>query len=177
MLIFNNQFGKQRLKELEGISETSALVKRAIDERIRKRALRRGTKPRQRLNRAQSLIETMAGLILIIPLGLFSYDLTYILIANQNNEKLADNAARAAANHPDNISAQVAAQDAIADFQQTANYGTITLIDFDYNNGSNGQVSLVTQLNIKLPVAFGSWQSVIVRAKGVQPIVGIPIAR
>jgi len=134
-------------------------------------------KARQRLCKGQSLMETMAGLMLLIPLGLFSYDLTYILIANENNEKLADNAARAAANHADNSSAQVAAQDALNDFLTSANYGKTTLTDFKYDTDGSGQVSVITQIDMKLPVAFGSWKSVTISAKGVQPIVGIPVSR
>ncbi len=163
---------RQRLCITTRTSEASALVKRTIAERFSMRALRRGT--RQSLG--QSLVETLAGFIILIPLGLFSYDLTYILIANQNNEKLADNAARAAANHADSSSAQQAAQKAIDDFQQSANYDKITLTTFEFNIGNSGQVSLITQLDMKLPVAFGSWKSATISAKGVQPIVSIPAA-
>jgi UPF0716 family protein affecting phage T7 exclusion len=166
---------RQRLVEILGLSEASAPLRRMIAERWSVRALRRGTKPRQRLG--QSLVETMAGIIVIIPLGLFSYDLTYILIANQNNENLADTAARAAANHADNESAQLAAQQAIDDFQQRANYGKITLTLFEFNRADNGQVILATELDAKLPVSFGSWRSMLLSAKGVQPIVGIPAPR
>jgi Flp pilus assembly protein TadG len=161
--------------KLERVSvKRRALVKRS-QRSVSKRVEPSGARARQRLG--QSLVETMAGFILLIPLGLFSYDLTYILIANQNNEKLADNAARAAANHADNSSAQLAAQQAIADFQLTANYGKTTLTDFEYNIGDSGQVSVVTQIDAKLPVSFGSWKSVSINAKGVQPIVGIPTPR
>jgi Flp pilus assembly protein TadG len=133
--------------------------------------------PKQRSNAAQSLIETMAGIVIIIPLGLFSYDLTYIIVANQNNELIADTAARAAANHGDNSSAQLAAQQAIDDFQKSANYGKTSISDFQYNVDGSGQVIVCTQLNANLPVALANWTAVTISAKGVQPIVGVPIPR
>ena len=119
--------------------------------------------------KGQSLMETMVGLTILIPLGLFSFDLTYILIANQNNEKLADTAARAAANYATNRSALKAAERVIEDFQTHSTYGKITLTSFDFNTGGNGQVSLVTEIDLKLPVAFGSWRSMMINAKGLQP--------
>lgn len=75
---------------------------------------------RQQRTTGQSLIETMAGFMLLIPLGLFSYDLTYILAANQNNENLAENCARAAANHNDLASAKQAALLAIEDLKKSS---------------------------------------------------------
>ncbi len=119
----------------------------------------------------------MVGIVILIPLGLFSYDLTCILMANENNEKLADTAARAAANHGDNLTAQQAAQNAIDDFQKSVNSNNISLTDFEYNTGGNGQVSLTTQMDLKLPISFGSWKTLSINAAGVQPIVGIPVAR
>ncbi len=154
--------------------ERTALVKRR-QRNAETRVEPSAAKARQRLG--QSLMETMAGLIILVPIGLFSYDLTYILIANENNEKLADNAARAAANHADSSSAQLAAQQAIDDFQTSANYGKTTLAAFEYDMEGSGQISLITQIDTKLPVSFGPWKSISINAKGVQPIIGIPISR
>src|SRR5579871_538903 len=125
----------------------------------------------------QSLVETVAGIVILVPLGLFSYDLTFIMVANESNEKLADNAARAAANHADIASAQQAAQEAIDDFQQSSHYGKVGLTNFDYDPANTGQISLTTQLDTNLPVCFGSWKTISINAKGVQPIIGIPVAR
>ncbi len=133
---------------------------------------------KSRKNRkGQSLIETLTGFMILIPIGLLSYDLTYILIATQNNEMLADNAARAAASHSDPVTAQDSAQKALGDFQQTSNYGTVALNDFTYNDENNGQVSLTMTMTIKIPVVFGPWSTMTVNAQSVQPIVGIPAPR
>lgn len=124
--------------------------------------------------KGQSLVETLAGFIILIPLGLFSYDLTFVLMANQANERLADSAARAAANHADNSSAKKAALLTIEDFQQRSSYGKTSLADFEFNTANNEQVILITQMVVKLPVSFGEWKNMTISAKGVQPIVGIP---
>ncbi len=132
-------------------------------------------KPASRHKRSgQALIETVAGLVLLIPLALFSYDLTYILISNQNNERLAENAARAAANHLTLLSAKQAAQQAVDNFNQsTGNNGT-RLADFSYDQGSSGQVALTIRMEVILPVPFGSWKTMIIQAQSIVPIVAIP---
>jgi hypothetical protein len=132
---------------------------------------------RHKKSSGQSLVETLVGFMLLIPIGLVSYDLTYILIACQNNEQLADNAARAAARHGDPVSAQKSVQLAIDDFQQTANYGNVSLTDFTYNDQNNGQIYLALKMDVNIPVVFASWRTMTVNAQSVQPIVGIPAPR
>ena len=127
----------------------------------------------KRRQSGQSLIETMAGLVLIIPLALFSYDLTFILISSQNNERLAENAARAAANHATNLKAQQAAQQAIDTFNQANPNNTATLTNFSYDQG-DGQVSLVTQIKVNLPVPFGAWSTFINNAQSIVPVLATP---
>ncbi len=123
----------------------------------------------------QSLIETLAGFMLLIPLGLFSYDLTYILAANQNNENLAENAARAAANHGDLASAKQAAQLAVDDFKKSSTFNNINLTNFSYNLGS-GEINLTTEMVVTLPVPFASWTTMTINAQSLQTIVGTPAA-
>lgn len=118
-------------------------------------------------------METVAGLIFLIPLALFSYDLTFILISSQNNERLAENAARAAANHATNLSAQQAAQQAVDTFNQSAGGNSVSLANFSYDD-DNGQISLITKMEIKLPAPFASWSKATVSAHSVVPIVATP---
>jgi hypothetical protein len=120
----------------------------------------------------QSLIETLSGFILIIPLALFSYDLTFILISSQSNERLAENAARSAANHATSLSAKQAAQTAVDTFNQTSGGNTASLVSFDFDD--DGQISLITQIEIKLPVSLASWSKVITSAHAVVPVVAYP---
>jgi len=121
----------------------------------------------------QALIETVAGLILLIPLALFSYDLTFVLISNQNNERLAENAARAAANHLTSLSAQQAAQQAVDNFNQSAGTNNISLTNFSYDL-SNEQIILTTQMEVTLPVPLASWKTMTIQAQSIVPIVAIP---
>ena len=127
---------------------------------------------RWRRQSGQSLIETIAGFIFLIPLALFSYDLTFILISSQNNERLAENAARSAANHATNLSAKQAAQQAVDTFNQSAGSNSVSLANFSYDD--NGQISLVTQMEVKLPVPLASWKKATVSARSVVPILAYP---
>ncbi len=128
---------------------------------------------KRRSQSGQSLIETMVGFLFLIPLALASYDLTFILISSQNNERLAENAARAAANHATNLSAQKAAQEAVDTFNQSAAGNNANLANFSYDE-NNGQVSLITQVKIQLPVPFASWQTFTNNAQSIVPIVATP---
>jgi Flp pilus assembly protein TadG len=120
----------------------------------------------------QSLIETLAGMIFLIPLALFSYDLTYIIIASESNERLAENAARSAANNPTSLAAQKAAQQAVDNFNDNSNKNHVILESFIFDD--NGQVSLITQMQIALPVPLASWSQVTTSAHAVVPIVAYP---
>ena len=126
-----------------------------------------------RCQSGQSLIETLTGFIVLIPLALFSFDLTCILVSSQNNERVAENAARAAANRPTALAAQQAAQQAVDDFNQANGKDSVSLANFTYDD-DNGQVVLITQMEVKLPVPLASWSKTIVSARSILPIVALP---
>src|SRR5215472_12227331 len=52
---------------------------------------------RSRRNRGSSIIETAAGLFVVIPILLFFMDIGYVLLAQMANDALAKEAARASA--------------------------------------------------------------------------------
>ena len=66
----------------------------------------------------QSLIETMLGFIILIPIGVAAFDIVSLVASTQLNEQFAENAARAAAFQPDAAAAQTAANDAVARFSK-----------------------------------------------------------
>jgi Flp pilus assembly protein TadG len=136
------------------------------------RPLRRGVHL-TRLQRGQSLIETLVGFMVLIPLGLFSFDLTVLLMANQNNRQLAENAARAAANQPNSLQAIEAATGALKGARKASAIKNATILDVTYSPGT-GQVSVTTEVDVQLPVSFPGMKTVNLRANAVQPIVAIP---
>jgi hypothetical protein len=59
----------------------------------------------QRRRRAQSIIETLVGIIFLIPVVLFLFDIAVLILANTANDHLAKAAARAAASATDSTGA------------------------------------------------------------------------
>jgi hypothetical protein len=120
-----------------------------------------------------SLIETLAGFAIIIPLGLFAVDLTTVVSASQLNERLAEDAARAAGNMGDQFNAQAAAEAAISSYQVVSPIAgvEVTSVGFDV---TTSQVQVVTHMTVNLPVPVGTIDKVTLNADAVQPIVSIP---
>lgn len=129
--------------------------------------------PKRKRKRGQSLIETLAGFLILIPLGLFSFDLTVLLMANETNRQIAENAARAAANQ---LGLSRATQAAIGAVNKTPKSGTITnitILDLNYDVGT-GKVSVTTEIDVQLPITFPGVGKINLRCTAVQPIVAIP---
>ena len=120
-----------------------------------------------------SLIETLAGFAIIIPIGLLAVDLTTVVSASQLNERLVDDAARAAGNMGNAQDAQAAAQAAIESYQVVSPITSVKLSSVDFNV-MTAQVQCMTQINVNLPVPIGSLDKVTLNADAVQPIVTIP---
>jgi Flp pilus assembly protein TadG len=123
--------------------------------------------------RGQSLVETAVGIMVLIPLGLFSFDLTIVLMANQTNKEIAENAARAASNQLGVAKATQAAIGAINKAAKSANITNITLLDLNYNIGT-GNVSVTTEVDVRVPVSFPGMSQMNLRYTATQPIVATP---
>jgi len=80
-----------------------------------------------------SLIETLAGFIIIIPIALVAMDLTTVISASQINEHLVEDAARAAANQVGTQNAQAAAQTALQSYPINRPIVSVVITDFNYN--------------------------------------------
>lgn len=106
--------------------------------------------------RASSIVETVAGLILIIPLMLFFVDIIGVLLCQTANNALAKEAARAAAEATTSANAQTAAQNIVTQFYDNntsmftggANFVTAT---FSYNASNSGVVIVQTQMTCYFP--------------------------
>src|SRR6516164_7671321 len=131
------------------------------------------SKTRRSSQRGQSLVETLAGMMVLIPLGLFSFDLTIVLMANQTNKEIAENAARAASNQLGVAKAMQAAIGAINKAPKSANITDVTLLDLNYDV-SAGNVSVTPQVDVQLPVSVPGVGKINLRYTATQPIVAIP---
>lgn len=109
-----------------------------------------------RRSTAQSIIETVVGIIFLIPIVLFLFDVGILILANTANDNLAKQAARAAASAapsppPDPIDAaaitgqykplaQAAAQRVVDNYGHTAGSGgfitNVTMSKIGYNGGA-----------------------------------------
>lgn len=157
---------------------------------------------RARKTTAQSLIETVVGIIFMVPVALFLFDIAVLVMANTANDNLAKSVARAAASAKDtgtnegtplagfNAANQIANNFAESGLIQKPSSGSF-LAGYAWNGngtadsqGSSwpsriptpnvGDVGVVTSMQVKLPVPFPFLPSTIdFEAKAVEPIVSI----
>ena len=128
---------------------------------------------KRRSSRGQSLIETLVGMVIIIPIGLASVDVTAMVIANHLNEHLADRAARAAANQIDAEQAKAMAQKIIDTYLITSPINEVDLDHITYDLNAE-QVTVITSVSVNLPIPFGATNRVVLRSSSTQPIVATP---
>jgi len=123
--------------------------------------------------RGQSLVETLAGFVIILPLALFAIDLTTMVVTSQMNEHLAEDAARAAANQLTSLLAMQAAKMPVDDFPKTAFITKVSIQQVDYDPAA-GQVTVTTEMEVNLPISWSSFGKVTLHANSTQPIVATP---
>ena len=130
---------------------------------------------RNRAKRGSGLIEAILAATILVPIALFLLDLTVMIIANSMNDTAAKNAARAAANQPKGDPAYKAAEKALATFQASSIVKSLAIKGFDYPAKGVGSVSVVTEMEVRLPVPLPGFTSYTFRAGDVEPIVGTEI--
>ncbi len=130
---------------------------------------------RSRAKRGSGLIEAILAATILVPIALFLLDLTVMIIANSMNDTAAKNAARAAANQPNGGAAHAAAQKALATFQASAIVKSLAISEFYYPSKGVGSVSVVTVMEVKLPVPVPGFAGYTFKAGDVEPIVGSTI--
>lgn len=129
-----------------------------------------------RSSKGQNLIEALVGLVVIIPLGLGAIDLIAVVTAVDNNEHIADTAARAAATQPDQAAANRAAEDVLSRCQTSWMVSTISIDKVVYNQ-AKGVVNVSTLIDLKLPVPLPGMTSMRFKADSAEPIVETPAAK
>lgn len=134
-----------------------------------------------RKQRAQSIIETVVGIIFLIPLVLFLLDVSVLVMAQTANDNLAKSAARAAASATAGPGQLGNATVGIAAAQRVVNeFATSSIITQkqmtpapDYNTAT-GNVTVSTQITVVPPVTFPGFASFQFRARATEPIVALP---
>lgn len=160
----------------------------------------------KRRHRGQSIIETVVGIIFLIPVVLFLFDIAALVLCSSANDNLAKAAARAAAsavaaNGQGNATvAREAAKKicnnfAVSQLIQKPPSGGIdgtfmTGFHFNSRDGAtppnpappaegtdtacaDGQVCVVTTMDVKVPVPFGPFTGSPLRSRAVEPVVSV----
>ncbi len=101
---------------------------------------------------------------MLIPIGLAALDLTVFVSSTQQNEQLAETAARSAATQGDESGARLVAQDAVDHFQTSSVIQSVTLDFVKFDLGS-GLVQVGVLMDVKLPVPFPGYSVVIAKPR------------
>lgn len=138
-----------------------------------------------RKTKGSSIVETAAGLILLIPIVLFLVDVAAMVVAQTENDKLAKACARAAAEFPQGDARAVSAAQGVYNGQRASNL--LSPIGFGAPGGNPplpsgtpsytagaGLVTCQTTIvcTLPVPVPFVGTPSVTFNAKATEPIVG-----
>lgn len=127
-----------------------------------------------RNRKGTSLIESLCGAMFLIPIMLFAVDLSAIVLANQANDHLAKDAARAAANQLTQDKAKEAANKTLNNFNKSNMITALNLDECAYDSSSTGEVTVTTNMTVNLPVPFPGFASRKFVARSVEPIVATP---
>lgn len=133
---------------------------------------------RRRLSSGASLIEVIAGLIILIPLFLCILDLSAIIIGQIVNDGLAKRAARAAAQQAQQANAQSAANAVISAYPTNGIVSSATLYSMQFNQSNSGNVVIETRvkINVPAPVPYVPMfqNGRFMHARATEPIVMLP---
>lgn len=155
-----------------------------------------------RSSSAQSIVETVVGIIFLIPIVLFLLDIAVLVMASTANDNLAKSVARAAASAKDTGSglgtapagynAATAAAGTFASSDLIKPSSGSFLVGYCWNGMGTGDtqgtswpssvpqpnvgnVGVVTKMSVKVPVPFPFLpDSIDFQAKAVEPVVSIP---
>ena len=123
---------------------------------------------RTRSKRGTGFVEAVVAAIVLIPIALCLMDLIVLVIANSMHDTACKNAARAAANQPDQSSANSAADKSLESFRKSGIVKAIQINTVEYGDEA---VAVETQMLVKLPVPFPGINDLSFKAVDIEPIV------
>lgn len=109
----------------------------------------------------QGAVELVTGVLILVPVMLFLFDIMVLVLANQANDDVAKRACRAAANQASMADAETAAQQIVDEINTQYEKGGYIKKIILQSYGSNklkwdadqdGHVELRTQIQVQLPV-------------------------
>lgn len=127
----------------------------------------------QRGRSGSSMVETLAGFVVLIPIALAAVDVVAFVSAVDSNEHLAEAAARGAAKASSQDTAQTVAEDVVKHCTPPWMVEHVLVDDVEYNVGK-GMVSVATLMQMKLPVPLPGYAEISCRASSIEPIVFTP---
>lgn len=127
------------------------------------------TRKRNR-NKGQSLVETLVGLAIMIPLALFAIDVVALINAAHMNDEWSETAAKVAARQGSERMARESAEKAVLRVPLSQIVQSIRVDDINFDP-AEGHVIVTTVMDVKLPISFPSMETVTFRHKSIQPIV------
>lgn len=120
-----------------------------------------------------SILESVVGVLILVPIVLLAVDATCLLSANRSNQELAHNIARAAANRTKADKAEEIAKEAVAAFEKPSLIHNVSMSDFKFNIPSK-IVTVTTSMDVAVPVPFPGFETIRLNASWSEPIVALP---
>lgn len=130
-------------------------------------------KTASRRKKGTSIVETAAGLFIIIPIVLFLFDVAACVLAQTANDSMCKSAARAAAETDSNAKAQAAAQSAVDNFP-AAGYIKSKRLFKPVAYVDKTSVTVVTEIvcQFPVPIPFGGPSKMNFVTDMTEPVVG-----
>ncbi|MBX9691940.1 MAG: hypothetical protein K2Z81_06110 [Cyanobacteria bacterium] len=129
---------------------------------------------RKRGAKGVSLVETMAGFMVLIPIGLAAIDIAVLVATSQTNEEWAESAARIAGRQRDESKATKAAESTIEEFETSNTILSIQVVDVQFDLKA-AKVTVTTDMEVRVPIPIPFLPPTVhFRAMAIQPIVSIP---
>ena len=129
-----------------------------------------------RSRRGQSLIETVVGGVILVPVVLAIIDLAVVVLGGEICNDLAKQAARAAANAAGRPEAVLAVADVQSHFNASSTYSGLSLTLSQYDGTADGLASVQGGVTITLPVPIpflNVGPNMGVKSQATEAIVGI----
>ncbi|HMO20116.1 MAG TPA: hypothetical protein PKC98_04010 [Candidatus Melainabacteria bacterium] len=126
---------------------------------------------RSRKTRGGAIIETVAGLFVMVPIILFMIDGIAMVLAQTANDALAKKCARAAASEPDQPKAAAAVSNVISGFSSPVLTNvTANITSFDAASTVRVQTQVTFVFPVQVPIVGATSQIFV--ADATQPVVG-----
>ncbi|HEY9787888.1 MAG TPA: hypothetical protein V6D17_21045 [Candidatus Obscuribacterales bacterium] len=127
---------------------------------------------RNNRRRGASIVETAAGLFILIPIVLALVDVAAAVLAQTANDSMCKHAARAAAEATNQTDASTAARTVVQEFPTSPIITAKRLVTDPVQYQANTRVTVVTEVTCTFPVPMFGWSSINFHTDVTEPVVG-----